>query len=209
MTMSLSTLSNNTLKFNAVLVAAALITFLLFYFMQFLISTENSNFEPPSITRIMDASVPVFEQELIVEIEKPEVFEPPEEIPLEVPAKTLSPGISVNQPLSFQGFDAPIQTDGTSIPLSRHMVPLVRATAPYPTRALQRGVQGFVELSFTVNAQGRVVDPVVLYAEPEGYFERAALNSIRKWQYSPAMDNGEPVAVHDIRQRIVFEIAED
>jgi protein TonB len=207
--MSLSTLTNKSLKFNAVLIAAALITFLLFYFMQFLISTENTNFKPPSITRIMDASVPVFEQELIVEIEKPEVFEPPEEIPLEAPAKALNPGISMNPGVDFQTFDTPIQTDGSSIPLSRHMVPLVRATAPYPTRALQRGVQGFVELSFTVNAQGRVVDPVVLYAEPEGYFERAALNSIRKWQYSPAMDRGEPIAVHDIRQRIVFEIAED
>ncbi len=207
--MSLHSLTNNTLKLNAVLIAAALITFLLFYFMQFLISTENTGFKSPTITRIRDASVPVFEQELIVEIEKPELFEPPREIPLEAPAKTLNPGINANLPMAFETLSTPIQTDGGSIPLSRHMVPLVRATAAYPTRALQRGVEGFVELSFTVNAQGRVVDPVVLYAEPEGYFERAALNSIRKWQYSPAMDNGEPVPVNDIRQRIVFEIAAD
>lgn len=207
--MNMHSLCNNTLKFNVVILFAALITFLLFYFMQFLISTENTRFEGSSITRLIDATVPVFEQELILEIEKPELLHPPEEVTIDVPPKTLKPGLNSYTPLVFDSFENPIQTDGAAIPLSRHMVPLVRATAPYPTRALARGIEGFVELSFTVNAQGRVEDPMVLYAEPEGYFERAALNSIRQWQYSPAMDNGEPIPVTDVRQRIVFEVADD
>lgn len=200
---------NNTLKYNSIVFIAALVTFLLFYFMQFLISTENSRFEGPSVTKLIDATVPEFQQELLVEIKKPELFEPPEEIPVETPQLNPNLGVINNYSPVFETFDNPIRTDGANIPLSRQMVPLVRATAPYPTRALQRGIEGYVELSFTVNPQGRVEDPVVLYAEPEGYFERAALNSIRKWQYSPAMDNGEAVPVRDVRQRIVFAISDN
>lgn len=207
--MTMQSIYNNTLKFNTIIVVAALVTFCLFYFMQFLISTENTRFEGPSITKLIDATVPEFQQELIVEIDKPEVIEAPDVVDTEPPPRTMSSGFSANAPVVFNTVSNPIQTSGASIPLSRHMVPLVRVTAQYPTRALTRGIEGFVELSFTVNTQGRVVEPVVLYAEPEGFFERAALNSISKWQYSPAMDNGEAVAVRDVRQRIVFEIAED
>lgn len=205
--MSAQTFCSRTLKINAVVIAAALVTFLLFYFMQFLISTENTGFRELTLTRLIDATVPEFKQELLVEIEKPALFEPVQENIPQEPRLQLSLNNNAVYTPAFETTANPLRVDGVSIPLSRQMVPLVRATAPYPTRALQRGVQGFVELSFTVNEQGRVEDPVVLYAEPEGYFERSALNSIRKWQYSPAMDNGVAIPVHDIRQRIVFEIS--
>lgn len=205
--MNAQAICSRTLKVNAVVLAAALVTFLLFYFMQFLISTDNPNFEALSLTRLIDATVPEFKQELLVEIEKPELFEPPQEITPQEPRVQLSLNTNTAYTPVFETTANPLRVDGVSIPLSRQMVPLVRATAPYPARALQRGIEGFVELSFTVNAQGRVEDPVVLYAEPEGYFERSALNSIQKWQYSPAMDNGVAIPVHDIRQRIVFEIS--
>lgn len=206
--MTLQAVCEKTFKYNAVVVAAALITFLLFYFMQFLISSNNTAFRPPSVTRLIDATMPVIEPILYEEIARPQ--------PIELP-QTAPPGDSRDVPeLGTRGQQVftrenltPPTNDLGSIPLSRHMVPLVRTTAPYPTRALSRGVQGFVELSFTVNEEGRVVDPVVLYAEPEGFFERSALQTIRKWQYSPALEEGVAVPVHDVRQRIVFQLADD
>ncbi len=195
-------------RLNSAVLAAGIVTFLLFYFMQYLISTDNSSFKEPNITRLVDATMPVFETELLLEIDKPQLIEEIEIPPMETPALEFSVADTYSTALVFDTPRLPGASEA-SIPLSRHMVPLVRATAPYPARALQRGIEGFVELSFTVNEQGRVIDPVVLYAEPEGYFERAALNSIRKWQYSPAMDDGVAIPVHDIRQRIVFEIAEN
>lgn len=206
--MTANTVFLRAFRLNTAVLAAAFITFLLFYFMQFLISTDNSNFRPPSITKIVDATMPPIESEVVLEINKPEPIEQLELPELDTPMPSVAVGNNLPTTLVFEAAPLPV-TDGASIPLSRYMVPLVRATAPYPTRALQRGVQGYVELSFTVNAQGRVEDPVVLFAEPEGYFERSALNSIAKWQYSPAMDDGVPVPVHDIRQRIVFEISDN
>lgn len=203
--MTLTSFRNRALQWNSAAMAAAFVTFLLFYFMQYLISTDNSSFREPSITRLIDATMPVIEPPALLEIAKPEPIERIETPIVETPSIDLAMAGSYGTGLVFEPPVLPTSGDA-SIPLSRHMVPLVRATAPYPTRALQRGIEGFVELSFTVNEQGKVVDPVVLYAEPEGFFERAALNSIRKWQYSPAMDDGVPIPVHDIRQRIVFEI---
>mgnify|MGYP000326954556 CR=1 FL=1 len=206
--MNMSTLCFRAFRLNTAVMAAAFITFLLFYFMQYLISTENLSFKEPSITRLIDATMPDFEDILIIKIPEPELVVLPDPPPQSPPVKdSYTPGgyqqILIVDPPALPG------SDGVSIPLSRHMVPLVRATAPYPNRALSRGVEGFVELTFTVNELGRVVDPVVLYAEPEGYFERAALGSIQQWQYSPAMDDGVAVPVFDVRQRIVFTISDN
>jgi len=51
-----------------------------------------------------------------------------------------------------------------------------------------------------------VKDPVVTYAEPEGYFERAALQAISKWKYTAKVENGNPVPVHGVQQKIVFSM---
>ena len=203
--MTLASLRNRAIQWNSAAMAAAFVTFLLFYFMQYLISTDNSSFREPSITRLIDATMPVIEPPALLEIAKPEPIEQIETPVLDTPALDFAQGDNYGAVLVFEPPVMPTSGDA-SIPLSRHMVPLVRATAPYPTRALRRGIEGFVELSFTVNESGKVVDPIVLYAEPEGFFERSALTSISKWQYSPAMDDGVAIPVYDVRQRIVFEI---
>ena len=86
------------------------------------------------------------------------------------------------------------------------LIPLIRISAPYPSRALAKGIEGFIEVSFTVDELGNVIDPSILYAEPEGYFEATVLQTIRRWKYSPAVEEGQTIATHDVRQRIVFEI---
>ena len=93
------------------------------------------------------------------------------------------------------------------LPMSNNiMTPLIRTTPNYPSRALQRGLEGFVELSFTVGRFGSVINLVVITAEPEGVFDRAALQAIRRWKYSPAMNNGQTIETYDVRHRIVFQM---
>ena len=198
-------LAFNFLRINTIMILAALVTFLLFYFMQFLIATGDAIEQRVTVIEIVDASVPEFEPPRLFEIKKPEpiVAPPPTSAPLE---EWNTPTGFITSIPQFQQPDEPMGP-GLSIPLSDNiMVPLVRTTPNYPQRALSRGLEGFVELSFTVNPQGYVEDPVVLCAEPEGIFERAALNSIRRWKYAPAVKNGEAVPTHDVRQRIVFQL---
>lgn len=85
-------------------------------------------------------------------------------------------------------------------------LPIVRVQPVYPRRALTRNIEGWVLVEFVVTETGTVRDPVVLVAEPPGFFERAALNAVVKFKYKPKVDGGEPVAVSGVRNRFVFEM---
>lgn len=73
------------------------------------------------------------------------------------------------------------------------VVPLVRVPPEYPARAAQRGIGGWVLLSFTVTASGSVEDIVVVDAEPEGVFDRAATRAAKRFKYRPRMRDGMAV----------------
>ena len=194
------------IKYNSVTILAALLTFLLFYFMQFLIALDDIQDERVNVIKLRDSTVPVFERELILDILKPEPIVEVETPEVRAPDSRVNPGAAPAFPTQ-QTVVEPFTLPNESIALSSNiMVPLIRTTANYPQRALARGIEGFVELSFTVDKLGSVVDPVILYSVPEGVFDRSALQSIAKWKYSPAVEGGEPVPTYDVRQRIVFQM---
>jgi TonB family protein len=70
--------------------------------------------------------------------------------------------------------------------LSREAEPLrLLAVDPQvPTAAASSGIEGFVDVGFTVTALGRVENAIVTAAEPPGVFEQAALAAISRWRYS-------------------------
>jgi protein TonB len=55
----------------------------------------------------------------------------------------------------------------------------------YPPDAVQRGVQGWVELEFVIDREGRLRDIATVAAEPAGRFEQAALAAVRQYRYAP------------------------
>ncbi|MEX0964618.1 MAG: TonB family protein [Pseudohongiellaceae bacterium] len=205
----MTAIARDFFKINSAVLLAALVTFLLFYFMQYLIETESDRPQLLSIIQIVDPTVPEFKPELITNEAKPEPIVV-EEVPI-VSEPTRSSEITSGPVLRLSQERLKIDTSPQGvIPMANNiMIPLIRTTANYPSRALQRGIEGFVELSFTVDRFGSVVDPVVLNAVPEGIFERSALQSINKWKYAPAMNNGQATETYDVRQRIVFQIDPD
>ena len=60
---------------------------------------------------------------------------------------------------------------------------LLAVEPQYPPSAVSKGVEGFVEVSFTVTELGRVENALVTAAEPPGVFEQAALAAISRWRY--------------------------
>lgn len=81
----------------------------------------------------------------------------------------------------------------------------VRYVAPeYPPSALERGIGGWVDLEFTVTANGSTADVTVLGAEPAGVFEQAAIQAVRRWRYRPVERDGERV---DVRARLRVRFA--
>ena len=85
-------------------------------------------------------------------------------------------------------------------------LPIVKVAPVYPRRALQRGIEGFVIVEFTVTKQGTVRDPIVVEANPSGIFEQAAMDAAMKFKYKPRVVNGEATEVSGVQNRITFQI---
>jgi protein TonB len=68
---------------------------------------------------------------------------------------------------------------------------LVKRVEPeYPLLAVRAQVQGVVILEAVVDREGRVEDVRVLRSIP--LLERAAIDAVRQWRYSPLLLNGKP-----------------
>lgn len=86
-------------------------------------------------------------------------------------------------------------------------LPIFRAPPVYPRRAQERGMCGWVELTYTVTASGGTRDPVVT-ASSSSIFERAAKKAALKYKYKPRQVGGKAVDVPNVPIRIVFEMEE-
>lgn len=86
-------------------------------------------------------------------------------------------------------------------------LPIVRVAPVYPARALSRGIEGYVDLSFTVTTTGTVRDPVVMFST-SSLFDRAAIRAVLKFKYKPRVVDGVPVDVPNVKTRITFQIEE-
>jgi protein TonB len=65
----------------------------------------------------------------------------------------------------------------------------------YPRKAVRLGEQGTVVLGFTITAQGNVTNVKVVTSSGSDDLDQAATACAAIWQYKPAMQNGQPIAV--------------
>lgn len=94
--------------------------------------------------------------------------------------------------------DAPVDGDALAI---------VRVLPRYPSRALSRGIEGWVLLQFMISATGQAVSPVIIDADPPNIFNQSARSAVLKWKYRPKVENGRAVARPGVQQLISFELA--
>ncbi len=82
----------------------------------------------------------------------------------------------------------------------------VQVGAKYPTRALIKGIEGFVDVRFDVTAYGTTENIRVISAKPASVFDRAAIAAVKRWKFQPATYNGTPQGYQGLTNRIRFEI---
>jgi len=87
----------------------------------------------------------------------------------------------------------------------RDVMPLVRINPDYPPRALSRGIEGWVQIQFTITATGTVKDAAVIKSSSE-MFEEAAIKAILRWRYNPKIENGEGVERVGMQTILRFEL---
>ena len=158
------------------------ITLGLFYFMQFLIATGEAFDERISVVKIVDATMPEIELEVIEEIDKPE---PIEELVQDQPE---------------------VQERQTNL----DYLPLVAITSQYPTRAAQRGIQGWCLVSFTVDGLGNVVEETiaVVDAEPPNIFDRSSIRAATRFKFQPRVVDGQGVEVSGVQYLFRYQLEE-
>ena len=148
-------------------------------------------------------------ENLNVEDFTPEKPPKPPETPPETPPQDMdnmdpnAPSINVAPPTVAQTAD--IGGPGGMNIAEGDYLPIVRVAPVYPARALSRGLEGHVDLSFTVTTAGTVRDPVVLFST-SSLFERAATRAVLKFKYKPRVVDGVPVDVPGVKTRITFQI---
>ena len=84
-------------------------------------------------------------------------------------------------------------------------LPIVKVAPVYPARALNRGLEGYVIVEFTVTETGSTRDAFVVESTST-LFDRAAIEAALKFKYKPRVIDGTPVEVPGVRNRISFAI---
>lgn len=77
----------------------------------------------------------------------------------------------------------------------------------YPQDALEDGVEGWVDVTFSVTAQGDVADIRVEAAQPRNRFDRAAIASVRQWRFEPRAADATD-STQRVKTRVRFELTD-
>ena len=197
-------------RWAASMAMAVMITFGLFFFMQALIATGEGLDEPLNVVKIVDSTMPEIELEVIEEIDKPELIEEITEVVEEVERQvTISDGPDLNIDRSQVQMDTGLELSNASISATDgDYLPLVAIAPQYPSRAAQRGIQGWCLVSFTVNGLGNVVEETitVVDAEPANIFDRSSQRAAARFKFQPRVVDGKGVEVAGVQYLFRYDL---
>lgn len=192
---------------------AVCITMGLFYFMQALIATGERFDERVNVVRIVDATMPDIELEVIEEIDKPEMIEEVVDETPDTPEKqiTLDSGPSLNIERASVEIDTGLEINNAGISATDgDYLPLVAIAPQYPTRAAQRGIEGWCLVSFTVDGMGNVKEETiqVVDAEPPNIFDRSSIRAAARFKFQPRVVDGQGVEVPNVQYVFRYQLEE-
>ena len=188
----------------------------LFSFMAWMV--DNGHQRSPDDSETLSFNMVMVEQEQEVQRrqravpEKPEMPEPPPEAQTSqsqaevTPLNSMSslPSLDLNTSVDGLAINAPTFSDFGS---NQQAMPLYRVEPRYPAKALKRGAEGFVIMSFTIDETGRPVDIKVTDANPRRMFEREAMRALKNWKYQPKVVDGKAIAQVGQTVKLEFKLA--
>ncbi len=113
----------------------------------------------------------------------------------EAPHPAAVPAAAAPKPVAA----APAAAENRDAQITRMVPP------KYPLQAARDNQQGWVEVEFTVTADGSVSNARVVDAQPRRVFDRAAIEAVSRWQFKPALINGTPTAVV-LKRKLEFKL---
>jgi protein TonB len=191
---------------------AVFVTFGLFYLMQALILGKDMKLDKAGgsmidFVRLKKDSDLETKKRKMPDKKEPEEPPPPPDLSM---ARSNKPSQEMGD-MAF-AIDVDVDVGGTSISIAASdsdVIPVVRVSPQYPLRASERGIEGWVEVEFTISKLGTVKDPNVINSHPSSIFDRSALKAIRKWKYNPKIEDGEPVERSGVKVRLKFDLSDN
>lgn len=193
------------------IVVGTLVTLTLLFVMHLLIAYGEAALTKPRERHQLEFVRVKRNENVQTEDVQPEKPPPPPQVPPDTPPQQndqIDPNaVAVNVSAPQLSSDLDIGGPGSMNVAEGDYLPIVRVAPVYPARALSRGIEGYVDMSFTVTTAGTVKDPVVLHST-SSLFERAATQAVLKFKYKPRVVDGQPVEVPNVKTRITFKIEE-
>ena len=201
--------------------AAFFVVSVLFLLMKTLITkdfieTDARKSKPiPTIIQQKEVIEKQLRQVKIEEVEEAEPPPPDVEIQQEDTDK-----ININSSNSYGGkgfkFQGPDFVQGFA---DGDLISVTIVQPQYPSRASERGIEGYVVIVFNVEKDGttskhRVVENARLLSDGTykpgsgGVFDRAALKAAQRLKYKPRVVDGKPVVVLDYYYKFTFQLTE-
>ncbi len=75
----------------------------------------------------------------------------------------------------------------------------------YPRRAMQRGIEGYIIMGFSVLEDGSTTDIVVVEAEPKAIFVRSATKAVSQMKFPPCIKNGVATKLTNLNIKYDFK----
>lgn len=200
---------HSTVKTLLMAVIAFTVTLGLFWAMSLVIAQRSDTPVDSGPVVVID---PFFQEREIQTIE-PESLPPKQKIiePPKMPNRDMEPDDAIDNTgfgHEFNVVPAEINTnpDTTLTMTGGDARPIVRISPQYPVHAARDGIEGWVQLSFSINELGGVQDIVVVNAEPKRIFNRNAVRALKKWKYRPKMVDGQPVKQVNMTVQLDFKL---
>ncbi len=185
----------------------------LFWMMQYLIATADRSLNESTAGNLLDFVRLKRDESIQRRQLKPKKPPPPDAPPPQPPTPKLE---SLDPSADKIAISAvPVETDiemsgGFSLGVGEgDYLPIVKVAPIYPARALQRGLEGFCVVQYTVTSLGTIKDPVVVQDQcTSSLWHRASLQAALKFKYKPRVIDGVAVEVPGVQNKFTYEILE-
>lgn len=205
-----TSLAGGALRVIVAILFGGLVTFGLFVLMHKL---TQSDAKPMKISPMVALESIIFEKEE-PEIHKekqlpkpPEVIKQPEVKREPIPSDK-SPKIGFGDPIPVDIPTGEYETNLNNFAMQGDARPLVRFPPDYPPVASREGIEGWVEMRFSIDTSGAVINIEVIDSEPKRIFDRAARRALQRWKYQAKVVNGKAIEQHGLSVMLDFKLPE-
>lgn len=194
------------------LIIGAVITFFLYVLMAFLVDGDDAftNAKKESIVIEINSTPPEAKAQTRVRVPPPPPPPPPEPPKQQMvqDSQTNDVGtIGFNAPtVDVGGADAGLNDPSSAMMRDGDATPIVRIEPKYPPQAARDGINGWVKLRFSIMPDGSVDEIEVTEAQPKRVFDREAIRAIKRWKYSPKIENGVALKQTGITVQLDFNL---